>query len=71
MNRGTRTGTRGFAASRRLLSVLTIVLGAVLIFLAPETWAGLVLLVLGVLVEVIGMSIGHQRSHHGKYQDSP
>ena len=38
-----------------------IVLGAVLILLAPETWPGAALLALGVLIELIGMSISHHR----------
>ena len=58
--------------ARRILAVTFIVLGAVLILLAPETWPGAALLALGVLVELIGWSISHQqrdalRSSH----DSP
>lgn len=47
---------------RRMLAGLLVVFGAVLIFLAPETWAGLVLLVLGVALELTGLVINHQLS---------
>ena len=46
---------------RRILAVTFIVLGAVLILLAPETWPGAALLAQGVLIELIGMSISHHR----------
>ena len=35
--------------------MLLIVLGAMMILLAPTTWAGVLLLVLGVSVELIGI----------------
>ena len=47
--------------ARRALAGALIVLGAVLIWLAPETWAGAALLALGVLVELVGVSISRQR----------
>ena len=47
--------------ARRALAGALIVLGAVLIWLAPETWAGAVLLALGVLVELVGVSLSRQR----------
>ena len=47
--------------ARRALAGALIVLGAALIWLAPETWAGAALLGLGVLVELVGVSISHQR----------
>jgi energy-converting hydrogenase Eha subunit E len=46
---------------RRSLTATLVVLGAALIFLAPETWSGMLLLVLGVLLELIGVSLGHRR----------
>jgi drug/metabolite transporter (DMT)-like permease len=58
-----KTGRSENAGPRRILSGLLVVLGAVLIFLAPETWAGVVLLSLGVVVELIGMVLGHRLSH--------
>lgn len=45
---------------RRYLALLLTVLGALLIFLAPETWIGVVLLMLGVSVEIVGALLGHR-----------
>ena len=60
------------ACARRILAGTLIVLGAVLIFIAPETWPGMALLALGVLVELIGMWLGHhRRSHLTQFHDSP
>jgi hypothetical protein len=47
---------------RRIVSVVFIVFGGILILLAPETWFGVVLLSLGVVVELAGMMLGHQPS---------
>lgn len=47
--------------ARRILAMTFIVFGAMLILLAPETWPGAALLALGVLVELIAMSISHHR----------
>ena len=43
--------------SRRVLAVILIVLGGVLMYLAPEMWLGVVLLVLGVALEVAGIAL--------------
>lgn len=43
--------------SRRAVAILLVVLGGVLIFLAPEMWLGLVLLVLGAAVELAGIAL--------------
>jgi drug/metabolite transporter (DMT)-like permease len=49
---------------RRFASGLFIVLGALLILLAPEnTWFGIVLLMIGAAVELIGMALAHPHSH--------
>jgi drug/metabolite transporter (DMT)-like permease len=42
---------------RRTIAIGLVVLGGILMFLAPEVWAGLILLVLGVLVEAIGITL--------------
>ncbi|MFA6921966.1 MAG: hypothetical protein WC216_09005 [Gallionella sp.] len=42
---------------RRPLVALLVLLGAVLIFLAPQTWSGVLLLALGVLIEALGIAI--------------
>jgi uncharacterized membrane protein YccC len=46
--------------SRRVLATFLVVLGGVLIFLAPEMWVGLVLLVMGALVELAGIAMEHR-----------
>ncbi|MGE5722276.1 MAG: hypothetical protein ACM3YM_07420 [Sphingomonadales bacterium] len=43
--------------SRRVLAIFLVVLGGVLLFLAPEIWAGLVVLALGVLIELAGIAL--------------
>ena len=43
--------------SRRVLAIFLVVLGGVLLFLAPEMWAGLVLLALGVVIELAGIAL--------------
>lgn len=43
--------------SRRFLAALLVVLGGVLILLAPEMWVGVVLLVLGVAIELAGIAL--------------
>lgn len=43
--------------SRRALAVALIVLGGVLMYLAPEIWAGVAVLVLGVLLEFAGIML--------------
>ena len=47
-------GSRG---SRRALAVFLVVLGGVLMAMAPEIWAGLAVLVLGVAVELAGIAL--------------
>ena len=42
---------------RRPLAALLVILGAAIMLLAPETWAGALLLVLGVSVEVLGIAL--------------
>ena len=42
---------------RRIIAVTLLVLGAVLMFLAPEVWAGVALLAAGVLIEAIGIAL--------------
>jgi drug/metabolite transporter (DMT)-like permease len=45
---------------RRPIAALLVILGAAMLFLAPETWAGALLLALGVLVEVAGIALKHR-----------
>jgi hypothetical protein len=43
--------------SRRVLAIFLVVLGGVMMYLAPEMKAGLVLLALGVAVELAGIAL--------------
>jgi hypothetical protein len=43
--------------SRRVLALFLVVLGGVLMYLAPEVWGGLAVLVLGVVVELAGIAL--------------
>lgn len=45
---------------RRALALGLVALGAALMWLAPETWAGLAVLVIGVSVELIGIALRHR-----------
>ena len=45
---------------RRIVALLCIVAGALLMLLAPATWAGILLLVLGVSIELIGFVISRR-----------
>ncbi|MCK9382553.1 MAG: hypothetical protein M0P95_16005 [Sulfuritalea sp.] len=49
-------------ALRRSLALVLIILGAALMFLAPETWAGLAILTTGVSLELIGIALRHRDS---------
>jgi hypothetical protein len=42
---------------RRLVAGALVVLGAVLMFAAPATLSGVVLIVVGVLVEIVGIML--------------
>jgi len=42
---------------RRVVAALLIGLGGVLMFLAPEMWAGLLVLAAGVALELVGIAL--------------
>lgn len=44
-------------SSRRWFALGLVALGAALMWLAPETWAGLAVLVAGVSVELTGIAL--------------
>lgn len=44
---------------RRTGALILVVLGAILMLLAPEVWQGALLLVLGVIIELIGITLEH------------
>ncbi len=45
---------------RRPVAVLAMLVGAAMIFLGSETWAGVLVFVLGVLIEAVGIAISHK-----------
>lgn len=48
---------------RRALALVLVVLGGVLLFLAPEDiWIGAVLVGLGIALEIVGIALGHTRA---------
>lgn len=46
--------------TRRTIAVIMVVLGAILMFLAPEVWPGELLLILGIAVELAGIALEHR-----------
>lgn len=42
---------------RRPITALLMIMGAAMIYLAPETWAGALLLALGLALEVAGIAL--------------
>ncbi len=47
----------GKRRSSRILAGFLVVLGGVLMYLAPEIWAGLAVLAIGVVIELIGITL--------------
>ena len=45
--------------TRRAIAVIMVVLGAILMFLAPEAWPVGLMLMLGVAVELAGIALEH------------
>ena len=46
--------------ARRASAVIMVVLGAMLMLFAPETWPGALLLILGVVLELFGIALEHR-----------
>jgi hypothetical protein len=46
--------------TRRAIAVIMMVLGAILMFLAPEVWQGALLLAAGVALELFGIALEHK-----------
>ncbi len=42
---------------RRIMAIALVILGGLLLFLAPETREGLVLVALGVMIEIVGITL--------------
>lgn len=47
-------------ARRRFFAALLMIVGAIVMIAAPETWAGMLLLALGVSIEIVGVTLGHR-----------
>ena len=47
---------------RKVIAGFLIVLGVILMVLAPETLSGLILVVLGICIEVVGIALEKKRS---------
>lgn len=52
-------------ARRRPLSLLLLVLGGLLMFLAPATWPGVVVLGAGILLELLGIALTRRGASPG------
>lgn len=46
--------------TRRAIAAIMMILGAILMFLAPEVWQGALLLSLGIVLELIGIALEHR-----------
>lgn len=46
--------------TRRITAAIMVALGAILMLVAPEIWAGLLLLILGVVLELAGFALGRK-----------
>ena len=45
---------------RSVVLVLMMILGGLLMFLAPPVWVGAIPFALGIILEVVGVSIDHR-----------
>lgn len=45
---------------RRVSATIMVILGATLMLIAPEIWAGLLLLILGIALELAGIALSHK-----------
>lgn len=46
--------------TRRASAVILVVLGAILMFLAPQAWPGALVLALGIVLELAGIALEHK-----------
>ena len=51
---------------RRALGAVLVAVGAVMMWLAPEVWSGVVLLAAGIVLEIAGIALEHRA---GRSQD--
>ena len=47
--------------TRRISAAIMMVLGAVMMFLAPEVWQGAVLFALGLVLELLGIALERKK----------
>ena len=47
--------------TRRASAAILVVLGAILMFFAPEAWPGALVLVMGIALELIGIALEHKK----------
>ena len=50
---------------RRIVAGFLIVLGGLMWWLAPETPGGIIVLIVGVIIEIIGISLEHGNKKNG------
>ncbi len=48
------------ARTRRISALIMVVLGAMLMILAPEAWPGALLLIAGIALELFGIALEHK-----------
>lgn len=46
---------------RRTIGIVLILLGALLMLLAPEVWAGLIMITIAFILEAVGIALEHSR----------
>ena len=46
--------------NRRFITVLLVISGGTMIYLASLAWAGLLLLAMGIAIEVVGITLKHR-----------
>ncbi len=49
---------------RRILGSVLIGLGALLMWLTPEIWAGVVVILIAIALEILGISLEHLEQKH-------
>ena len=47
---------------RRPLAIALMILGALLLVMAPETSIGIALLIAGAIIEIIGLALEHKKN---------
>lgn len=50
--------------ARRTAAAMMVAIGTMSMLFAPEIWAGLLLLIFGVALELAGIALGHSDRRH-------